>query len=103
MHEDVEELVKQLEALYPRAANNIRTFWGAEEDCKTFFTTLLSNTTGKNQVGFSFEAMRLIDQIHDKYVQQLEQFKKINKSKDELQIMDAVEKNVWSKPEFKHK
>lgn len=101
MPPEVEELVLQLEEQYPRAAKTIRTFWGAEDDCKEVITGLLSDTQGKNRAGFSFEGMKLIGKIQEKYLIQLEEFKTINKSKDEVQIMEQEKKDIWSKPEFK--
>lgn len=102
MPSDVEELVTQLELLYPRAANTIRTFWGAEEDCREVITSLLSDTSGKKRAGFSFEGIKLIDQIQEKYYTQLEEFKTINKSKDEIKVFEKEKNDIWTKPEFKH-
>lgn len=99
---EAEELIQQLEITYPRAAKTIRTFWGAEEDCREAITSILSDTSGKNRAGFSFEGVKLISEIQEKYLTQLEEFKMINKSKDEVQIIEQEKNDIWARPEFKN-
>ena len=101
MPPDVEELVSELEKTYPRAANNIRMFWGADQECKDFITGMLSHTTGKTPQGFTPEALKLIAAIQDRYEQQLDNFETLNKSKDELAQRAIAKSNVWERPGVK--
>ena len=95
--EEVKDLLYQLEADYPRAANNIRLMWSTEKDCQNFFATLLSYSGNKNQQGFSSDAFRLITKIRDLYKAQFIEFSCINKNKDEVAAFKAQLDDAWDR------
>lgn len=94
---EVEPLLYQLQADYPRAVNSIRIMWSSEPDCQNFFATLLSYSGNKNQQGFSNEAFRLISKIRDIYKAQLIEFVCLNKSKDEIAAFKAQLDDAWNR------
>lgn len=99
---EAEELIAQLEEQYPRAAKNIRIFWGPDLDSREFLQGMVTHTSGKNPAGFSLTAITLLSKILDIYNKQLEEIQTINKSKDEISIREAEKNNIWNKPEFKN-
>lgn len=94
---EVEPLLYQLQADYPRAVNSIRLMWGSDKDCQNFFATLLSYSSNKNQQGFSHDAFRIVSKIRDIYKQQLIEFSCINKSKDEVAAFKAQLDDAWNR------
>ena len=98
---EAEEFIAQLEDQYPRAAKNIRIAWSQEPDCRDFLQGMVSHTSGKTPAGFSLNAITLISKILEIYDKQLEEVLTINKSTDEIAILEAAKNNVWSTPGLK--
>jgi len=97
---EVEELLYQLQADYPRAAQNIRMLWGPDKASLEFFKELLSYQAGTSQQGFSHDAFKLLAKIRDIYVESYIEFKCINASKGERELFRRNLMDVWDRAMF---
>lgn len=97
---EAEELIFQLQAEYPRAAQNIRLLWGPDKDSLDFFKTLLTYQAGASRQGFSHDAFKLLTKIRDIYVEKYIEFKCINASKGERELFRKNLMDVWDRALF---
>jgi len=97
---EVEELLYELQADYPRAAGGIRVMWGPEKDSLNFFRDLLTYQADASKQGFSPAAFKLLSKIRDIYIDHYIEFKCINLSKSETSIFRKNLMDVWDRALF---